>query len=194
MTSDATPPRPPNRRKRLPVLATAALAVAALTAVVLVAVLDLRPDGETATPADSGRQADVAERGSEVMPFDLERSTHRFSKTATGGRQTVTADAPVDQRQVGLIREHLQAEVQRFRRGDFADPARIHGTAMPGLAELAAGAAHIQMNYHELPEGAQVDYLTTEPALLRALHAWFDAQVSDHGRHAEHGQPTPSVG
>jgi hypothetical protein len=171
----------------------AAVLAAVVTAIVLVVVLDFRRAGE-APPVDAGRQAEVAERGREVMPFDLDRSTHRFSKTGTGGRQTVTADEPVDQRQVGLIREHLRAESERFRRGDFADPARIHGSEMPGLAELRAGAARIRIDYRELPDGAQLDYLTAEPPLLRALHAWFDAQVTDHGRHAEHGGPTTPAG
>ncbi|MFC6022542.1 hypothetical protein ACFP2T_41100 [Plantactinospora solaniradicis] len=188
MTSDAQSRRPsPGRGTVLAVVA------AALVVVALVVLLDFRRAGE-APPADAGRQADVAERGREVMPFDLERSTHRFSKTGTGGRQTVTVDEPVDQRQVGLVREHLRAEAERFRRGDFADPARIHGAEMPGLAELRAGAARIRIDYRELPDGAQLDYLTAEPALLSALHAWFDAQVSDHGRHAEHGEPTTPVG
>ncbi|MFB4263080.1 hypothetical protein [Nonomuraea sp. GTA35] len=35
--------------------------------------------------------------------------------------------------------------------------------------------------------GAQITYTTSDASLIKALHAWFDAQVSDHGRHAEHG-------
>ena len=32
----------------------------------------------------TGRQAEIAAKGGQVMPFDLERTTHRFTKTATG--------------------------------------------------------------------------------------------------------------
>jgi hypothetical protein len=36
-------------------------------------------------------QAKVAARGAEVMPFDLDRTTHVFTKLPDGGVQTVTA-------------------------------------------------------------------------------------------------------
>ena len=82
----------------------------------------------------------VAERGRDVMPFDLERTTHRFQRLPDGGKQSVVADDARDRRQVALIRAHLREEAARFRRGDFADPSRIHGEKMPGLAALREGA------------------------------------------------------
>lgn len=119
------------------------------------------------------------------MPFDLERTTHRFLPTADGLRQEVVADNADDTNQVGLIREHLTSEAKRFRSGDFSDPARIHGTKMPGLAELSAGATAITITYTNLDDGAAPDFRTSDPTLIQALHAWGEAQVSDHGRHAE---------
>ncbi|MEX1255133.1 MAG: aspartate carbamoyltransferase [Dehalococcoidia bacterium] len=133
------------------------------------------------------RQADVAERGATVMPFDLERTTHVFSQTADGGLQTVTADDPQDAEQVRLIREHLKSEAARFAAGDFSDPAQIHGSAMPGLAELSAAGGAIEIEYSDVPDGAAIRYATEDPALASALHRWFDAQVSDHGDHAHDG-------
>ena len=44
------------------------------------------PDSQTT------RQAEVAERGREVMPFDLERTTHIFKPLPTGGLQQVISD------------------------------------------------------------------------------------------------------
>jgi hypothetical protein len=38
------------------------------------------------------RQEQVAEAGSEVMPFDLERTTHIFEKLENGGLQQVISD------------------------------------------------------------------------------------------------------
>jgi hypothetical protein len=35
-----------------------------------------------------------------------------------------------------------------------------------------------------LPAGAQVTYAATTPDLVSAVHAWFDAQLMDHGAHA----------
>ncbi|MER7590835.1 hypothetical protein ABTW72_25185 [Micromonospora sp. NPDC127501] len=138
----------------------------------------------TPTTTTSDRQADVAERGASVMPFDLERTTHRFTRTDTGGVQTVVADDPRDSSQITLVQQHLSAEVERFRRGDFSDPARIHGTEMPGLATLRAHGGRITIRYEAIPDGARATYTTDDAGLRDALHHWFDAQVSDHGPHA----------
>jgi hypothetical protein len=138
----------------------------------------------TPTPASPSRQAEVAERGASVMPFDLDRTTHQFTKTDTGGVQTVVADDPQDAAQVALIRQHLTEEVDRFRRGDFTDPAAIHGDEMPGLAELREHDGRITIDYETTPDGGRITYATTDEALLDTLHHWFDAQVSDHGQHA----------
>lgn len=130
------------------------------------------------------RQADVAERGASVMPFDLDRTTHHFTKTDTGGIQTVVADDPAADGQIRLIQQHLNHEADRFRRGEFTDPARIHGGDMPGLAALHDSAGKITIDYAATDDGARITYRTIDPALVAALHAWFDAQVSDHGHHA----------
>ena len=138
------------------------------------------------TGHDHDRQAEVAERGAEVMPFDLDRTTHRFESRAWGGVQTVVADEP-DAEQVRLVRAHLLEEAERFSRGDFDDPMAIHGMEMPGLTELRAGAAdgRVEIAYAQVPTGARLTYRTDERALVTALHAWFQAQVLDHGSHAE---------
>ncbi|GAA4909109.1 hypothetical protein GCM10023237_31180 [Streptomyces coeruleoprunus] len=134
-----------------------------------------------------GRQEVVAERGRAVMPFDLDRTTHRFTPTATGGTQDVVADEPGDDAQVRLIRQHLKEEAAAFGRGDFGDPASIHGGDMPGLKELTEGYGRVDVRYAERPDGATLTYTTREPALVEALHQWFDAQLGDHGGHAEEG-------
>lgn len=173
----------PGRRRLRPVALAVGLSAALLTG----ACGDDGPDS-VAPPAGADRQAEVAERGGEVMPFDLERTTHSFDKTATGGVQTVVADDPTDAAQIALIHEHLGKEAGRFRQGDFSDPARIHGTDMAGLAQLRTGAAagRITVAYETSDDGARLVYDTADPALVRALHAWFDAQIADHGAHAEH--------
>jgi len=92
------------------------------------------------------RQAEVAEAGSAVMPFDLDASTHVFEKLENGGLQTVVADTE-DPEQVALIRAHLADEAERFARGDFHDPAMIHGADMPGLHALVVGHDRIEITY-----------------------------------------------
>jgi hypothetical protein len=140
-------------------------------------------DGRARPAASADRQAQVAERGAAVMPFNLERTTHRFAKTDTGGVQIVVADDPTDTTQIELVQQHLRDEAARFRGGDFTDPARIHGTDMPGLAALRDGAGKVAVDYADTADGARITYTTIDPALVTALHAWFDAQVSDHSTH-----------
>lgn len=129
-------------------------------------------------------QSEVATRGSQVMPFDLEKTTHFFEPLANGGRQTVVADNPTDQIQIDLIQRHLQEESIKFQSGDFSDPATIHGETMPGLASLKADYRHIRVEYKPLPEGGQILYTTQQLSVVAALHDWFKAQLADHGHHA----------
>jgi hypothetical protein len=133
------------------------------------------------------RQAEVAKRGAQVMPFDLDATTHTFTNTSDGGLQVVVADDPADADQIALIRDHLAEERDNFARGDFDDPAAIHGHDMDGVAELRAGYTDITVEYAERPDGAQLTYTSDEPELVEAIHAWFDRQVMDHGAHAEAG-------
>ncbi|HZM32615.1 MAG TPA: hypothetical protein VFB77_19085 [Acidimicrobiales bacterium] len=135
------------------------------------------------------RQAEIAARGADVMPFDLDATTHRFTPLATGLEQVVVADDPADGAQVALVRGHLRDEAGRFARGDYGDPAAIHGDHMPGLAALEAGHDAVEIAYADVPAGARITYTTADAALVEALHAWGAAQVRDHGAQAEAGRP-----
>ena len=138
--------------------------------------------------ADEKRLDEVAQRGAHVMPFDLEKTTHIFSKREKGGVQQVVVKDKSDTEQIGLIRAHLSEIAGDFKRGDFSKPERIHGKSMPGLAEMkAAKPGQIKIEYTELPDGAQITYSTKSPKLINAIHQWFDAQLSDHARHAVPG-------
>lgn len=155
-----------------------------LLAVAALAVLGLSACGDDdGGPAD--RQAEVAERGAEVMPFDLEATTHHFEPTTDGLVETVVADDPGDEEQVGLIREHLASEAERFTAGDYGDPADIHGDDMPGLAELEAGAADVGIVYDDIEAGGRITFTSERPDLVDALHRWGEAQTTDHGSHAD---------
>jgi hypothetical protein len=141
-------------------------------------------------PASETRLDEVAKRGAQVMPFDLTQTTHVFTKTEQGGVQQVIVKDPAQGEQIRRIREHLSKIAAEFAQGDFSDPAKIHGEAMPGLAELrAAKSGAIRITYGEIAAGAQIDYATDEPGLVEAIHRWFDAQLSDHARHAVGGHP-----
>ena len=135
-----------------------------------------------ASGGSSARDADVAmrTRAAQVMPFDLNRTTHTFTKTDNGGVEQVVVKDPGDASNLALIRSHLAEEAELFRTGNYSDPAKIHGMDMPGLKDLEAGAKRVSVVYADLPNGAQITYSSTEPALVSALHSWFDRQVTDH--------------
>lgn len=138
--------------------------------------------------AEATRQDGVSERGADVMPFSLAATTHVFTATPTGGTQQIVAKNPKDGRQVRLVRRHLQGIAKQFSKGDFSGPAHIHGTEMPGLAELErAKPSEIKISYTAMESGGQVTFTTANPALVTALHEWFDAQLSDHGSDAMTG-------
>lgn len=136
-------------------------------------------------PVDEKRLDEVAERGTHVMPFDLEKTVHVFSKTDVGGIQQVIAKDKADTAQIQLIRDHLLEISEEFSQGDFSKPEHIHGESMPGLAVLkTAGPDRLKIEYLELPDGAQITYSAKLPRFINAIHHWFDAQLSDHARHA----------
>lgn len=140
------------------------------------------------TIADAQREAEVSQRGEEIMPFSLAATTHIFTKNAEGGMQRVVAKKSTDADQVKLVREHLLEIRKQFLNGDFSGPSCIHGDDMPGLADLkTAKPGQISIVYQDVEGGAELIYKTSDASLVTALHQWFDAQLSDHGKDAMEG-------
>jgi hypothetical protein len=160
--------------------------VVLVAAVAVTVILRARSSNDDAQAQLAARQAQVEQNGEQVMPFDQNLTTHQFTKTTTGGVESVTANDPNDTPQATLVQGHLQHEQDLFSAGDFSDPMAIHGMAMPGIDDLKSGAAQgdLTVTYETLPAGAQLTYTATTPQLVSALHAWFDAQLMDHGSHA----------
>lgn len=138
--------------------------------------------------ASEERLDEVAQKGVHVMPFGLDLTTHVFSKTDKGGIQQVIVKDKEDNKQIKLIREHLLKIAADFKKRDFSDPEKIHGSEMPGLKALRESKpADISIVYKELPNGSEITYSTEKATLVTAIHQWFDAQLSDHARHAVSG-------
>lgn len=167
--------RRPGRTAGVLIAAGTAIVIAIVGAAVVVVV--------AASPGPSREQL-IAKRGAEVMPFDLAATTHTFEPTPDGGLQTVVADDPADRRQVNLVQQHLRDEAAAFGRGEFGDPARIHGADMPGLATLRDRFDQLDVTFSARADGAEIRYRTDDPVVLDALHDWFGAQTSDHQGHA----------
>lgn len=143
---------------------------------------------QSSASGDSGdataRQVQVRERGGEVMPFALDQTLHIFDRTESGGVQRVIV-RDGDAEQIAMVRSHLRAIAAAFTTRDFSGPAHIHGTDMPGMAQMqAAQPGELSVTYDELPDGAQIIYVGRTPAVVDAIHVWFDAQLADHGRDA----------
>ena len=93
-----------------------------------------------------------------------------------------------DDVQIKLIRQLLRDIQEQFLKGDFSGPTHIHGQAMLGLAELkAAQPGQIAIEFRDIKDGAELTYTTTDAKMVTALHKWFDAQLSDHGKDAMEG-------
>lgn len=130
-------------------------------------------------------QEHVHSHGREVMPFDLARTVHVFRMTEDGGtQQVVVRSNPPDAQQVQMIQHHLMMEAAEFQKGNFADPAHLHGATMPGLAEMRAGAPRMQITYAALPNGGEIRFHANDIQLVTAVHRWFGAQLSEHGADA----------
>lgn len=133
--------------------------------------------------ASESRLNEVEQRGSQVMPFVQNLTKHTFMPNIKGGAQTVTVKDSSNSQQIQLVRSHLQTEAQKFDRGDFSDPAAIHGAEMPGLSTLQGQGDKIDVQYQELPNGASLVYSSNDPEIVTAFHQWFEAQNSDHNGH-----------
>jgi hypothetical protein len=124
-----------------------------------------------ASAADVERQANVATRGADVMPFSLKATTHIFTKTSNGGAQRVIAKDASDAPQIQMVRDHLRRIQTQFQQRDFAGPSHVHGSQMPGLAALkAAKPGAIAIVYRDVSGGAELSYRTADAGLVSALH------------------------
>jgi len=131
------------------------------------------------------QQEHVHHMAHSVMPFAMSKTLHIFKMTETGGVQRVIAKDAGDADQITLIQQHLKHEAEKFQRGDYSDPAMLHGSDMPGLKALQAGASGIKVSYAALSDGAEITFETTDLHLLTAVHRWFGAQLSEHGADAK---------
>ncbi|MDD5412386.1 MAG: aspartate carbamoyltransferase [Methylobacter sp.] len=148
----------------------------------LIGLLLFSTTGLAVENADPKKVEEVHERVQRVVPYALDRTLQTFTKTVHGGVQHVVVKSADDTQQIKLIQEHLQKLANEYRKGDFSASERVHGADMPGLAQLKkAEIDDIKFEYKALPNGAQIHYSTEYPQYDKALHEWFDAQVSDHG-------------
>jgi hypothetical protein len=130
------------------------------------------------------RQKMIHSRSSMVMPFNMNKVTHYFIKTDSGGVLMIKSKNAKDTVQIGLIRDHLKKEHRLFSEANFRDPKTLHGVNMPGLKVLTNSKGKYKVAYKKLQDGAKLTFTSKDGEVIKALHKWFDAQLKDHGKDA----------
>jgi len=80
---------------------------------------------------DSSAQDSTTARAEQVMPFNLNRTTHTFTKTDVGGVEKVVVNDPTDARNLALIRSHLANEAALFAPATTRTPPRSTAWTCP---------------------------------------------------------------
>jgi hypothetical protein len=129
--------------------------------------------------ADDTHANMVMQHGAEIMPFDQSKAMHMFLASTTGGIVEVVVH-DMDDKQIAVVRSHLLEEAAKFARGDYSDPAYIHGKTMSGLSELESGGSRVSIRYFETPTGAAIMFSSADRDIVSAIHKWLAAQQRDH--------------
>lgn len=95
---------------------------------------------------------------SALSSTDRRRVTRRFTPAPDGGTFEVLLDSPA---RVAVARKRLRADTARFAGGRFRHPV------------LSAGAKRIDVAYADTEQGGRIRFITSDPALVQALHAWL---------------------
>ncbi len=130
------------------------------------------------------RAGNAESSNSETRPFDTRKAKQIFQLLLNGGLQTVVIIDTADQEQIVLIQARLKDQAEKFQKGDFSDSVMIHGNDMPGLAEMQLGVKQITIRYDPLSDGGQISYSTANPELVKSIHRWLMAQLSDQSKNA----------
>jgi len=114
------------------------------------------------------------------MGFDLDKTSHHFTLTASGGRIAVTVNDPDDTTDLGAIRMHLRHIAAEFADGRFDAPLATHGAEPDGVAAMREHRASIRYTYREMKSGAAVEIGTKDAAVLAAIHDFLRYQIREH--------------
>jgi hypothetical protein len=106
----------------------------------------------------------------------------------------VVVNDPADTRNEAFIRSQLSKEAALFCEGDYSDPTMIHGTGMPGVRGLAAGAVRAAVDFVEVRGGAQITESSAAPArqILAVDGAHFTVPQESRCR-VDSTQPTCAI-
>jgi hypothetical protein len=119
-------------------------------------------------------------RGAQVMGFDQDKTAHHFYLYADGGAIDVSVKDASDKTNLDAIRAHLPHIVTMFSEGNFEAPMLVHGTVVPGTAEMKQVKDAITWKFEESARGGRVTISTSSAEALKAVHAFLRYQITDH--------------
>jgi hypothetical protein len=119
-------------------------------------------------------------RGAQVMGFDQDKTAHHFYLYADGGAIDVSVKDASDKTNLDAIRAHLPHMVTMFSEGNFEAPMLVHGTVVPGTAEMKQVKDAITWKFEESARGGRVTISTSNAEALKAVHAFLRYQITDH--------------
>ncbi len=123
------------------------------------------------------------EKSAMVMPYNLEETKHVFHELPSGGMFHLYTSA-TNTKQIALIQMRLKVEYDRFRKGNFSDQINLYGADIPGSKGMSENFSQIQFVYTDLPIGAQIQFIASDPKVIQAIHGWIRLQLMQHGTDA----------
>lgn len=127
----------------------------------------------------------VRVRGERVMQFDLKSSQHFFLEDENEFKIIVISKDINKSENIRNIKYHLRELFDALKRGDFSMPKEIHGENMPGIEKLSRNYKDLNIEFRELPYGAEITLKSNNKEVTRSLKIWFNAQLRDHGSDAK---------
>ena len=135
---------------------------------------------ETSEEVDNGA---VSEEQGSTEDIDLSETLQdegriifapTFSKTETGGVETVLLDETATDEQIEILRNRLMGNATMQENGLAQDPAQIYGADIPGIDYLSENRDKYETIYTEVPRGGSVEYKSNDPKIIEAIHEWID--------------------
>jgi hypothetical protein len=97
-----------------------------------------------------------------------------FTKTETGGVETILLEPGASISQIETLQKRLKGNATMQENGLAKDPVSIYGADIPGIAKMGENRDKYETIYKDLPLGGSVEYKSSDPAVIKAIHEWVD--------------------
>jgi hypothetical protein len=130
--------------------------------------------------AQMKKEAEMKQHGQMAMGFDLDKATHHFTLTASGGTIAVEANDPTDHNTRDQVQAHLREIAAAFGRGDFEKPLMTHGEVPPDVSGMRRHRNEITYTFESGARGGLVRIATSNGDALNAIHDFLRYQIREH--------------